>query len=118
MARREEVRAPDFGLPTHSGLAAAKTMARFLVGQCRGAWTPGEGSRRDVCEGRDPCQGRTGGLDSREFLARMGCSAEMVDARMEALAKGERHSAAAHIPVTSCPWDSDLGAGDGARPGL
>ena len=50
------------------------------------AWTPGEGSRRDVCEGRDPCQGRTRGLDSREFLARMGCSAEMVDASMEALA--------------------------------
>ena len=118
MARREEARVSDFGLPMRSCLAAAKTMARFLVGQCRGAWTLGEGSRWDVCEGRDPCQGRTGGLDSREFPARMGCSAEMVDARMEALARGERHSAAAHTPVTSCPWDSDLGAGDGARPGL
>ena len=48
----------------------------------------------------------------------MGYSAEMVDASMEALARGERNPAAAHIPVTSRPWDSDLGAGDGARPGL
>ena len=118
MARREESRVSDFGRPMRSCLAAAKTIARFLVGQCRGAWTPGEGSRRDVCEGRDPCQGRTGGLDSQEFLARMGYSAEMVDASMEALARGERNPAAAHIPVTSRPWDSDLGAGDGARPGL
>ena len=48
----------------------------------------------------------------------MGYFAEKVDANMEALEWRERNFAPAHVPMTSCPWNSDLGAGDGARPGL